>query len=136
MLSKGQFSCKRRATRIQSGCCSFPIASLEKLLQTSFILGTSVDEDTDQLRFDPQTFFVNSKVQICRIGRRVAGDLERKVVKLYNCTLQISSAVVTNALCQPKPYQARGGGLRGPDDLTHSCQSETSYSMMPKLADF
>ena len=29
-----------------------------------------------------------------------------------------------------------GGGLRGPDDQTHSCQSETSYSMMPKLCDF
>ena len=32
-------------------------------------------------------------------------------------------------------YQARGG-LRGPDDQTHSCQSETSYSMMSKLCDF
>ena len=29
-----------------------------------------------------------------------------------------------------------GGGLRGPDDQTHSCQSESSYSMMPKLGDF
>ena len=29
-----------------------------------------------------------------------------------------------------------GGGLRGPDDQTHSWQSETSYSMMPKLGDF
>ena len=29
-----------------------------------------------------------------------------------------------------------GGGLRGPDDQTHSCQSETSYSMMPKLCNF
>ena len=29
-----------------------------------------------------------------------------------------------------------GGGLRGPDDQTHSCQSETSYSMMSKLCDF
>ena len=29
-----------------------------------------------------------------------------------------------------------GGGIRGPDDQTHSCQSETSYSMMPKLCDF
>ena len=38
-----------------------------------------------------------------------------------------------------------GKGLRGPDDQTHSCQSETqthscqseiSYSMMPKLGDF
>ena len=29
-----------------------------------------------------------------------------------------------------------GGGLRGPDDQTHSCQSETYYSMMPKLGDF
>ena len=28
-----------------------------------------------------------------------------------------------------------GGGLRGPDDQTHSCQSETSYPMMPKLGD-
>ena len=30
----------------------------------------------------------------------------------------------------------RGGGLRGPDDQTHNCQSETSYSMMSKLGDF
>ena len=29
-----------------------------------------------------------------------------------------------------------GGGLRGPDDQTHSCQSETSHSVMPKLYDF
>ena len=29
-----------------------------------------------------------------------------------------------------------GGGLRGPDGQTHSCQSETSYPMMPKLGDF
>ena len=27
-------------------------------------------------------------------------------------------------------------GLRGPDDQTHSCQSGTSYPMMPKLIDF
>ena len=30
----------------------------------------------------------------------------------------------------------RPGGLRGPDDQTHSCQSETSCPMMPKLGDF
>ena len=31
----------------------------------------------------------------------------------------------------------RGGGrLSGPDDQTHSCQSETTYSMTPKLGDF
>ena len=29
-----------------------------------------------------------------------------------------------------------GGGGGGSDDQTHSCQSETSYSMMPKLCDF
>ena len=29
-----------------------------------------------------------------------------------------------------------GGGLRGLDGQTHSCQSETSYPMMPKLGDF
>ena len=29
-----------------------------------------------------------------------------------------------------------GGGLRGQDDQIHSCQSETSYSLMPKLCDF
>ena len=29
-----------------------------------------------------------------------------------------------------------GGGLRGPDGQTHSCQSETSYPMMPELGDF
>ena len=29
-----------------------------------------------------------------------------------------------------------GRGLTGPDDQTHSCQSETTYSMMPKLGDF
>ena len=28
-----------------------------------------------------------------------------------------------------------GGGVRRLDDQTHSCQSETSYSMMPKLCD-
>ena len=33
------------------------------------------------------------------------------------------------------PIRPGGGGLRGPDDQTHSCQSETSYSMMPKLGD-
>ena len=30
----------------------------------------------------------------------------------------------------------RPGGLRGLDGQTHSCQSETSYPMMPKLGDF
>ena len=35
----------------------------------------------------------------------------------------------------PLTLQARGG-LRGPDDQTHSWQSETSSSMMPKLGDF
>ena len=29
-----------------------------------------------------------------------------------------------------------GGGLKGMYDQTHSCQSETSYSMMPKPGDF
>ena len=34
------------------------------------------------------------------------------------------------------PIKPRGGGLRGRDGQTHSCQSETSYPMMPKLGDF
>ena len=29
-----------------------------------------------------------------------------------------------------------GGGLRGPDDQTHSCQSEATYFMMPKHGEF
>ena len=29
-----------------------------------------------------------------------------------------------------------GEGIRGPDGQTHSCQSETSYPIMPKLGDF
>ena len=29
-----------------------------------------------------------------------------------------------------------GGGIKGLDDHTHSCESETSYSMMPKHGDF
>ena len=29
-----------------------------------------------------------------------------------------------------------GGRIRGPDDQTHSRQSESSYSMTPKLGDF
>ena len=29
-----------------------------------------------------------------------------------------------------------GGALRGPDDQPHGCQSEPSYSMMPKLLVF
>ena len=34
------------------------------------------------------------------------------------------------------PMRPRGGGgLRGPDGQTHSCQSETSYPMMPELGD-
>ena len=39
--------------------------------------------------------------------------------------------------CSEKPLTLSGpvggGGLRGPDDKTLSCQSETSYSMIPKL---
>ena len=35
-----------------------------------------------------------------------------------------------------QPYQARGGGAEMPGWPTHSCQSETSYPMMPKLGDF
>ena len=34
------------------------------------------------------------------------------------------------------PIRPGGGRLRGPDGQTHSCQSETSYPMMPKLGDF
>ena len=35
------------------------------------------------------------------------------------------------------PIRPGGGrGLRGLDDQTHNCQSETSYSMVPKLCDF
>ena len=33
-------------------------------------------------------------------------------------------------------YPIGPGRLRGPNDQTHSCLSETSYSMMPKLCDF
>ena len=29
-----------------------------------------------------------------------------------------------------------GGGLRGPDDRTQFCQSETSYTMMPNFVNF
>ena len=35
-----------------------------------------------------------------------------------------------------RPGGGGGGRLRGLDDQTHSCQSETTYSMMPKLGDF
>ena len=38
--------------------------------------------------------------------------------------------------CQLTLNPIRPGGLRGPDGETHSCQSETSYPMMPKLGDF
>ena len=34
------------------------------------------------------------------------------------------------------PGGGGGGGLRGPDDQTHRCQSETTYSMMHKHGDF
>ena len=34
------------------------------------------------------------------------------------------------------PIIPGGGGLRGPDGQTHSCQSGTSYPMMHKLGDF
>ena len=34
------------------------------------------------------------------------------------------------------PIRPGWGGVRGPDGQTHSCQSETSYPMMPKLGDF
>ena len=35
----------------------------------------------------------------------------------------------------PFTLSGPGEGGRGPDDQTHSCQSETSYSMMPKFCD-
>ena len=35
-----------------------------------------------------------------------------------------------------KPYQAGRGGLRCPDGQTHSCLSETSYPVVPKLGNF
>ena len=40
--------------------------------------------------------------------------------------------------CDFNPISPGGEGVRlkGPDDQTHSCQSETYYSMMPKLCDF
>ena len=46
------------------------------------------------------------------------------------------------SVCYPKDPMwnrvnpIRPGGLRGPDGQTPSCQSETSYPIMPKLGDF
>ena len=41
-------------------------------------------------------------------------------------------SLLSNVLNPIRP----GGGIRSMDDQSHSCQSETSYSMMSKLCDF
>ena len=46
---------------------------------------------------------------------------------LYNKVIEVNEKLTLSG---------PGGGLRGPDGQTHSCQSETSYPMMPKLGDF
>ena len=50
-------------------------------------------------------------------------------VNIFQCICEVSHLLL--------PYQTRGGGrLRGPDDQTHTCQSETTYFMMSKHGDF
>ena len=57
------------------------------------------------------------------------------VFEVINVSSEFFSAVTENRF--HLTLSGRGGGrLRGPDDQTQSCQSETSYSMMPKLSDF
>ena len=58
------------------------------------------------------------------------------------CTLQLDQDLLNVASVKGENVRSLtlsgpgGGGLRGPDGQTHSCQSETSYPMMPKLGDF
>ena len=58
--------------------------------------------------------------------------LKNQTAGLFDKTKTNSVRCQANAIINP----IRPGGLRGPDDQTHSCQSETSYPMMPKLCDF
>ena len=57
------------------------------------------------------------------------------------CTLRYLSLIFRASLSFLGPLfnpmrPGGGGGLRGPDGQTHTCQSETSYPMMPKLSNF
>ena len=50
---------------------------------------------------------------------------------------ELTGALTVNIVMEERlTLSGPGGGLRGPDGQTHSCQSETSYPMMPKLGDF
>ena len=42
----------------------------------------------------------------------------------------------TTEKAEPDGGGGEGEGLRGPDDQIHSCHSEISYPMMPKLCNF
>ena len=73
------------------------------------------------------TFF--NSLGTTKISRSLKRSVYIDVVLLINIPEQFESCFYFNPI---RP----GGGLRGPDGQTHSCQSETSYPMMPKLGDF
>ena len=73
-------------------------------------------------------FSFKGDTKLLKVNKQKSVTYLSKVVQLY-----LDSSLAVNQLLNPiRP----GGGLRGPDDQTHSCQSETSYSMTPKLGDF
>ena len=77
-----------------------------------------------------------------RKGKKI-GSIQRNKIFLKSCRKsKIYILLSKSVLCGYTftPIRAGGGGrggeLRGPDDQIHSCHSETSYSMIPKLCDF
>ena len=62
--------------------------------------------------------------------------LSTKFLGRHNSSSKSSSTTKFGKFALNLTLSGPGGGLRGPDGQTHSCQSETSYPMMPKLGDF
>ena len=60
--------------------------------------------------------------------------VDRSILMIISIIIKLLNLNLCTTVNPIRPWG--GGGLKGPDDQTQSCQSETSYSMMPKLSDF
>ena len=101
----------------------------------SFLSHLGVHRATSIQTFDFSTLYTSIPHDLLK-SRMNSIKYENGATRYTNIKVGRNKSYFTSDPLTLSCPEGGGGGLRGPDGQTHSCQSETSYLMMPKLGDF